>query len=44
MGRVAVEELLLRIESGPDKSTAKPIIFPTEVVLRASLATVVPKK
>lgn len=40
MGRMAVEELLARIENWEAKSPAKPIVFPTEVVLRSSLATV----
>jgi len=40
MGRMAVEELLARIENWETKPAAKPVIFPTQVVLRSSLATV----
>jgi len=40
MGRKAVEELLTRIENWDAKHSVKPIVFPTEVVLRSSLATI----
>ncbi len=40
MGRQAVEELLGRIERRTPAEAARPVVFPTEVVLRASLAGV----